>query len=308
MRRLPWERGFPAHYQSDGGGLEELQTDVMRFMAILAFCLVAIFALVQSIPLGSPSSPDVAADTPPNTSPNNPPIEPQELSPPEAPLRKTAPTQTPPRDRQETVPLTPRPVPDPAPLSPRKERLASLTRDEATETSPLPSPRHSEPTEPTPIEPTTKPPLRESTESPAESAAQPPTSEPQTPTQTPSRDIGFSLRFESDQALRALVARGDVALYAFASDKAWRMLGSGERLTFQPSQTPTRFHIMTRDTVPTDVVNALRRTYAVGSPGAVTWGVTLPAETTQQLGRILQSRRGGELVIQPDGRLRLEAA
>lgn len=29
----------------------ELQTDVMRFMAILAFCLVAIFALVQSMPL-----------------------------------------------------------------------------------------------------------------------------------------------------------------------------------------------------------------------------------------------------------------
>ena len=35
---------------SDAGGTADLQTDVMRFMAILALCLVAIFALVQSIP------------------------------------------------------------------------------------------------------------------------------------------------------------------------------------------------------------------------------------------------------------------
>jgi hypothetical protein len=36
---------------TDVGGAADLQTDVMRFMAILALCLVAIFALVQSIPL-----------------------------------------------------------------------------------------------------------------------------------------------------------------------------------------------------------------------------------------------------------------
>lgn len=44
---------YPLNRQLDGeaGGLSDLQTDVMRFMAILALCLVAIFALVQSIPL-----------------------------------------------------------------------------------------------------------------------------------------------------------------------------------------------------------------------------------------------------------------
>lgn len=35
----------------DAGGAADLQTDIMRFMAILSLCLVAIFALVQSIPL-----------------------------------------------------------------------------------------------------------------------------------------------------------------------------------------------------------------------------------------------------------------
>jgi len=45
----PLTRGADA----DGGGAADLQTDVMRFLAILSLCLVAIFALVQSIPLTS---------------------------------------------------------------------------------------------------------------------------------------------------------------------------------------------------------------------------------------------------------------
>ncbi|MCH8335726.1 MAG: hypothetical protein IIC61_07525 [Proteobacteria bacterium] len=43
----PLNRGMDA----EGGGVADLQADVMRFMAILSLCLMAIFALVQSIPL-----------------------------------------------------------------------------------------------------------------------------------------------------------------------------------------------------------------------------------------------------------------
>jgi hypothetical protein len=52
---FPMSRGMDA----DAGGAADLQTDVMRFMAIISMCLVAIFALVQSIPLSPP------ADVPP---------------------------------------------------------------------------------------------------------------------------------------------------------------------------------------------------------------------------------------------------
>ena len=45
----------------DAGGAADLQTDVMRFMAILSLCLVAIFALVQSLPTTPMSSPPAAA-------------------------------------------------------------------------------------------------------------------------------------------------------------------------------------------------------------------------------------------------------
>lgn len=57
----PLNRGMDA----DGGGAAELQTDVMRFMAIISMCLVAIFALVQSIPLDVVAEPVVTqSETP----------------------------------------------------------------------------------------------------------------------------------------------------------------------------------------------------------------------------------------------------
>ena len=56
----PMNRGM----DSDAGGAAELQTDVMRFMAIISMCLVAIFALVQSIPL-APQSPPTAPEEKP---------------------------------------------------------------------------------------------------------------------------------------------------------------------------------------------------------------------------------------------------
>ena len=47
----------------DVGGAADLQTDVMRFMAILSLCLVAIFALVQSMPVSPPTVPTPEAKT-----------------------------------------------------------------------------------------------------------------------------------------------------------------------------------------------------------------------------------------------------
>ena len=44
--------GRPAGAEGSSHELETLQTDVMRFMAIIGFCLMAIFALVQSLPTG----------------------------------------------------------------------------------------------------------------------------------------------------------------------------------------------------------------------------------------------------------------
>jgi hypothetical protein len=96
---------YPMHRaDSDAGGAADLQTDIMRFMAILALCLVAIFALVQSIPLvpEAPSQSPAAAAPPPMKKV----VEPVAESPPEF--------QT----------------PDPTPAAP--EKAVQLTRAKST--------------------------------------------------------------------------------------------------------------------------------------------------------------------------------
>ena len=51
MTRSPLAYPLNRSADMDAGGAADLQTDIMRFMAILSLCLMAIFALVQSLPL-----------------------------------------------------------------------------------------------------------------------------------------------------------------------------------------------------------------------------------------------------------------
>ena len=124
----------------DGGGAADLQTDIMRFMAILSLCLVAIFALVQSIPL----TPTAAAPAPaPAPAPQI--AEPAAIPPAEPPIVVPEPEQItltrpkwvpkPPATRTAPVPaatpvLQPPPVkaPDPIGFTLRFESDASLMR------------------------------------------------------------------------------------------------------------------------------------------------------------------------------------
>ena len=59
MRRRRHAR-FPPASGAAGGDTDTLQTDVMRFMSIIGLCLMAVFALVQGIPVqeqGKPAQP-----------------------------------------------------------------------------------------------------------------------------------------------------------------------------------------------------------------------------------------------------------
>ena len=64
MTRSPLFYPLSRGMDSEAGGVADLQTDVMRFMAILALCLVAIFALVQSIPVNTVAPEIPAAEVP----------------------------------------------------------------------------------------------------------------------------------------------------------------------------------------------------------------------------------------------------
>lgn len=120
----PLTRGI----DGDSGGAADLQTDVMRFMAILGLCLVAIFALVQSLPMEAAQGIETSPEPQPELE-----SEPEPASEPE---REKSIVLT--RPAQVTTVKPAAPTPEPAP-EPSKEgftlRFASdlaLTRLVAT--------------------------------------------------------------------------------------------------------------------------------------------------------------------------------
>lgn len=53
MRPSLWSNGFSVRSDDSGAEFEALQTDVMRFLSILALCLMAVFSMVQNKPVES---------------------------------------------------------------------------------------------------------------------------------------------------------------------------------------------------------------------------------------------------------------
>ncbi|MDJ0698280.1 MAG: hypothetical protein QNJ07_00380 [Woeseiaceae bacterium] len=257
MSRSPFAYPMVRNVDSDAGGAADLQTDVMRFMAILALCLMAIFALVQSIPLA--------------------PVQPAE---PEA-------TEDPEVNEPEPAPVVATPSKSAAQPVVRKEPEAEnlvLTRP-AWKTTFKPAPKP----DPAPL---------------AESATASPVPVPAEP-EVAKEPEGFTLRFESDQALMRLVAQSKVSLYAIDGSRALRMAVSASRISFWDASTPNEFHEMEAKTVPAPVIDALGRNG--GSGNAVAWGVTLPGKMRAQLDTLMRDNSGGALIIGKDGSLRLES-
>jgi hypothetical protein len=120
MLSYPMHRG-----DTDAGGAADLQTDIMRFMAILALCLVAIFALVQSIPL----VPEAPSQSPASAAP--PPVARAVDSQPKAkPKVEPQPAPEPEPEIEDPIPLA-RPAPMPATVAEQPAGLpVESARDE----------------------------------------------------------------------------------------------------------------------------------------------------------------------------------
>ncbi len=255
------------------GGMEELQTDVMRFMAILAFCLVAIFALVQSIPL-SPAEPATV---------ESPPVKAEIVSGPETPDLLPSDMANPLHSGPVFDPVTPKQKPKP------KLDAASVTRFAYR------SPAPKKPVAQTVV--ATPPP------EPAPKPKPEPVSEPM-----PEPQKGFTLRFASATALRELVGNNQVRFFALTSSESWRLNEQRGQLYFASSRRPRQMHEMTSATVPAEVLSALNRAGVSQSRESVRWGVVLTDSTSRQLQQILRSHEGGALTILSNGSVKLEPA
>ena len=264
------------------GGATDLQTDVMRFMAILALCLVAIFALVQSLQ----ATPPVTAQTP---SPD--PVPPSQVE------GELADELTDALTDKLTNALTVEP-PTHEPSSTRATVQTTVQTVARTDETVEPEPE-AKPAEPPVV--LRRPSVTRAQPAPREPVPQNRPAAPSTPTRE-----GFSLRFESDLALTRLVASGQIGLYAINDGRARRMSVRNSTVSFWDASTPGSFHEMDAATVPRAVVESLARS---GADTAQTgWGVTLPGKLKRELDTILREHRGGELIIGADGTLRMSGS
>jgi Skp family chaperone for outer membrane proteins len=125
-----------------------------------------------------------------------------------------------------------------------------------------------------------------------------------TPPPQPAQN-GFTLRFASDEVLEKLISDGKVNFYAIAGKNAWRLNLSGARPVYIAVQFPRQIYEMETPTVPIDYAAVFQRQIAAFGRRTLTWGVTLPGRTTDSINQMVRGRKGGDLIITIDGEVKL---
>jgi len=252
---------FHSRSASDG---ETLQTDVMRFMAILGFCLTAIFALVRTLPLDgmeAQGKSEIESETK---------FETVHL---EKQVRQL---------QQQLQSVRIASVKANQPFKDARRRIRdngeSLARKE---TPPAPKPIvQSSPL----LRPVSVP-------------------DPRNGNSEIDAEQGFSLRFESAYVLETLIRNSTVVFFAMQDRKAWRLLGGKNGPGFVDTAFPDRFHEMSPDTVPDAYLYLFEKVAPTGTESPPVWGVLLPEETEARIRILVNGGTGGILVISKKGRV-----
>ena len=286
MRRRRHARLPPASGVA-GGDTDALQTDVMRFMAIISLCLMAVFALVQGTP-----------------------VQEQEVQ-----LQ----------DLQRQLEQGRKALTDSEQVSMQKQqdlgelrgRLLNtqLQLDNSRKTIEMLKHQSRQPAAKPLIEKRSPPALKPVNEKRSSPAATKPVIKKRSSPAPAEKPVpvrqGFVLRFASAAALDRLVTAGSVKLYGMADQQAWRLSMNAGRPAVAPATFPGWFHEMSALTVPAHYLYSLEAAADSPGPSSVVWGVQLPTATRMAIaaltkGQQAKGQQGGALVIQKDGQVTLE--
>jgi len=306
--------------------VEMLQTDVMRFFAILCLCLMAIFALVKTLPMAPPADRPTIADRPDLKA------EAQSLQIQIATLKKklaasltqvqaasaaaeqsTIQVKKTAKDEQKILArlaitqqelkiVTDSLNQTRRELKKRERTLAGLVSDIDTKQQ-FQSALRSQIQEESQNLKKVQAALDRADQKVNQSHPQhqiPPKPSQADPPKTAAKK-GYILRFASDAGLQTLISGGQVIFYAVAGHKAWQLRLTGGRPGYIPAKMPPQIYEMETATVPGEYAAAFQQQVAAFGPGTVTWGVTLPVQTTASINRLIKGQNGGDLVIMPDG-------
>jgi hypothetical protein len=324
MIRPGFSKGYRAITGNTGSDTDALQTDVMRFMSILGLCLMAVFALVQAIPLQETEAPSPDPDRKEPISETTTRQEPdpvlqanldnlmaqihnaetrklvaqRALSSTQQQLNSVINQTERARGEQQRLEIE---LDD---LQHRIEKKRNDLSSAENNKSRLDTAQPQRTERRIRIDDISR---RASIlkKTPPSAAHEAETTKPLPSAPTPEKK-GFTLRFASNDALEKLVASRKVSLFAMLNKKAWRLSVNQGRPSFSNAAFPGWFHEMASSTVPARYVRALNPSINPGERSQVTWGVQLPPETRREITSLTGNIQGGTLVIGADGRVTLE--
>jgi hypothetical protein len=333
MTRRRRSAGYPPASGISGNDTDALQTDVMRFLSILGLCLMAVFALVQSIPVQETGRPrtkpdikllqreirlqqeraqtlqkelqhlrgDIATATARQAAAA------QAASVAEAQLARVIDRTREAQEQQERVTGELQALERRLRQSRRElDELQQSVAERSDSLQQLGQRLQRARQELDGIEQDLQVRRGQTPAGPVPEPVAPAAEEIPTASRPDVQEQGFTLRFASAAALDRLVAAGTVRLYGMAEQQAWRLSLSGSHAAFTPTEFPKWFHEMAPATVPPDYVRSLQQLAVAPAGAATVWGVQLPAATRQDITALTRGRTGGTLVIRADGQVDLE--
>ncbi len=278
--------------------VEALQTDVMRFMAILGLCLVVVFSLVQSLPLVSrPEQPKVVDKN----------LLTQEVSMLEEKAQRLrvevekleASSETAKHAFSDTQSRLDSMMGE---IERSTEVLADLRRQIGEGKSSLAElSRRLEKEREKLIRLELK--IAPSSEKPVPEPGDPAKQDSSSSAKKTAEREGFTLSFQTGEALFKLVEQGRVQFFALTGRKSWKLGIRKGAPIFEPSSVPSKIYEMQPATVPEAFLPSLQKVVSIPGRDMVTWGVVLPMETQNQIHYYMADRSGGSLVIQGDGQV-----
>ncbi len=262
----------PAPYgygSSEPDEIVALQSDVMRFMAILGLCLMIIFALVQSLPQNTAIS--------------------QATATPDKPV--SVPEQSQALQKENEALIEERDI-----LYTELDRLqGELTRLDSKAAGKKA------------VKTRTEQPDSTVAETPPQAVAQKLPDNP-VPA-TASEPEGFTLRFQSTGALEYLVRKGSIQLLVQVDKEFNAQKNRKNTLIFITTAAPVRFHEMEANTVPVRYKRLLAGSGIKVKQGQErTWEVILPPAIQRQISRNIAGHKGGELRIDRRGEVSYHAS
>ena len=122
----------------------------------------------------------------------------------------------------------------------------------------------------------------------------------------PPTRVGFTLKFESEEAFNQLLDKKLIRFYVFLGDKIWRVRLQKELPEFISESKPKQYQEMDPATVPVLYAKHFKRTVATHGQHFEIWGVILPKSISRSIQLKIRNKRGGDVVINGEGGIRLE--